>query len=90
MSHPMPATYSGSNWTRKMHVVTSMPRLKSLFSLQTVSPQLLGPPHPSQGPPWCQPTSLAPQVGDFFLQIFLLLCVLSHSVMSDCLRPHGL
>ena len=90
VSHPMPAMYSGSNWTGKMHVVASMPHLESLFSLQTISPQLLRPPHPSQGPPWCQPTSPAPQVGDFFLQIFLLLCALSHSVMSDSLRPHGL
>ena len=90
VSHPMPATYSGSNWTGKMHVVASMSHLESLFSLQTISPQLLRPPHPSQGPPWCQPTSPAPQVGDFFLQIFLLLCALSHSVMSDSLRPHGL
>ena len=85
VSHPMPATYSGSNWIRRMHVVASMPHLESLFSLQTISPQLLGPPHPSQGPPWCQPSSLAPQVGDFFLQIILLLCVLSHSVVSASL-----
>ena len=86
MSHPMPATYSGSNWTGKIHVVASVHRLESLFSLRTISPQLLGPPQPSQGPPWCQPTSLAPQVGDFFLQIFLLLCVLSHSVTQSTVR----